>query len=497
VIELDRFDLSDGDVRLVSAGSSSRREMIHFADLHLEIGARYATGNGSTDLAFQLDGQSMLAPSGPLTLKAEARMRGDAAHVAVDGQLLGGTVEARADVDRQRLDATDALVAIAIPRTTLFGFDWGPFRVDGRAHPGGVPTVDALLEIPGIALTAKGNGPSIFKLDARLALNDLSLTARALQGLSGASEPPALGGHGQVNLMLEGPADGVPIGVNARLDGSMESLRIGENTLSGLAVTGHVVPLSPVPGEVDLHVAVASIVAGATKLGKIRLDAGLRQQQLSAELAVASPEPINLSLAGRLDDDRKGFGLSRFELSYPRVRWTSDDKAHIRFADRTLSLERFRLHAQTQSLAIDLSKVADDVDGHLALSQLRLDLLPALLIDPDLKLGGVLDVDVKANGNLDNPKLAAQVRLTQGQFEKASRLNASVDARLADQKIAGTLALSAPFAVVDGQFHLPVDPLAGGPLDVSLNVTRLDLAGALLAAAMVPESMVASRRTFR
>jgi len=457
VIALDRFELGNGDVRLVSASSSSRRDMIHFTHLRSGISARYATGNGSTDLAFGLNGQSVLAPSGPLAIKAEARVRGDAAHVAVAGQLLGGTVEARADIDRGRLEATDALVALAIPRTKLFGFDWGPLRVDGRAHPGMIPKVDALLSIPGVELTAKGDGPSIFKLDARLAVNDLSLTARALQALTDASEALALAGHGQINVTLQGPLPGGPSGANARFD-----------------------------GEADLHVALASIVAGATKLGAIRLDAGLRHQELSAELALAAPEPISLSLAARLDDDRQGLKLSRFELLYPRVHWISEGDARVRFADRALTLDKFRLRSDKQTLALDASKVEDRVEGHLALSQLRLDLLPAPLVDPALKLGGAVDLDVAASGDLDNPKLTARLRLTQGRFQRVSRLSASLDATVADHGINGTLALSAPFALVDSQFQAPVDPLAGGPLDVTLNVTRLDLADALLAAALAP-----------
>lgn len=451
VIQLDRFDLGNGDLRLVSASPTARRDLIHLTNLRSAINARFATGNGSTDLTFRLDGQSVLAPSGPLAIKAEARVRGDATHVAIDGQLLGGTIEARADVDSQRLAATDALVAIAIPRTRLSGFDWGPFRLDGRAHPGAVPLLDLLLSIPGVELTAKGGGPSVFKLDGRMAINDLSLTAQAVQALT-AGEPLALAGHGQLGLTLEGPLGQAPAGLTAHLEGGMDQLRIAENILSGLAITAGVARVSQAGGEADLRVTVASVVAGATKLGKIQLDAKLRQRDLSAALALASPEPVSLALAARLDGDQQGLVLTRLDLSYPRVHWRSEGDARLRFVDQDVSLQGFRLRAEKQTLAIDAAQTSDRIDAHLALSQLRLDLLPALLVDPAMKLSGVFDLD----------------------------------ATLADQKLAGTLALAAPFAEVDGQFHLPVDPLAGGPLDVSINLTRLDLSEALRAVALAP-----------
>ena len=453
VIQLDRFDLANGEVQLVSASPTARRDMIHLTNLRSGISARFATGNGSTDLSFRLDGQSVLAPSGPLAIKAEARVRGDATHIAIDGQLLGGTLEARADVDRQRLDATDALVAIAIPRTTLAGWNWGPLRLDARAHPGAVPTVDLLLSIPGVELTAKGGGPSVFKLDGRLAINDLSLTAQAVQALT-AGEPLALAGRGQLSLALEAPFGEAPVSLTARVEGGMEELRIAENTLSGLAITGRAAQDAKAGGEADLRVTIASLVAGATKLGKIQLDGKLRQRDLAATLALAAPAPLSLALAARLDDDRQGLVLSRCDLSYPRVQWRSEGDAHLRFPDQALSLQGLRLRADKQTLAIDAAKNADWVDAHLLLGQIRLDLLPALLVGPGMKLRGALDLDVKAS--------------------------------VADQKLAATLTLRTPFAEVDGQFQLPVDPLAGGPLDVSVNVTRLDLAEALRGAALAP-----------
>jgi len=267
----------------------------------------------------------------------------------------------------------------------------------------------------------------------------------------------------------------------------MDQLRIAENKVSGLEITGRAAQLSTARAEADLSVKIASVVAGASKIGDIQLAAKLRQPDVSAQLALASPEPLSLQLAARLDDDRQGLVLSRFDLSYSRARWRAERDAHLRFANQTTSLQNLRLRADQQTLAIDASQDPDRILAHLALSQLRLDLLPAVLVDPRMKLGGTLDVDARARGEPSNPTLAAQVRLQQGRFQNAAKIDASLDATLADQKIAGTLAVTAPFAAVDGQFQLPVDPLGGAPLDISVNLTRLDLSDALRAAGTPPQ----------
>ena len=113
----------------------------------------------------------------------------------------------------------------------------------------------------------------------------------------------------------------------------------------------------------------------------------------------------------------------------------------------------------------------------------------------DLNLGGTVDLDVKADGEVNNPKVVARMGLEQGRFRTFSKIGASVDATLADQQVDGTLSVRAPFMEMNGGFHLPVDPLAGGALNLRLAVERLDLAEALRGSGMKPE--VAGRMTAR
>ena len=394
----------------------------------------------------------MLAPVAPVTLEAEVRVRGTQTHFSIDGRLLGGTVQARGDVDSQRLAAADALVSIAIPRTEVGGYGWGPLRVDGQARPAAIPRLDLSLAIPGVQLTAKGgpDGPNAFKLDARLAVDDLARTGKAAQAL--ATTVPAMAGHGDLRLTVGGPLAGAPASWNAGWTGRFEQLRLGENTLTDLSIDGRATHLATIPEELQLSVAASSASAGTTKLGKLELGAQLHQQAISISASLASPEPIRMTLAGHVDDDRQGLMLSKLSLSYPRVEWVSEGTAHLRSQEQKVSLSGLRLHAQGQQLAVDATKDDERVDAHVALAKLRLDLLPTLVAPRDLNLGGTVDLDVKATGQLNEPRVSARIELADGRFRTFSKLNASLDATLADQEVDGTLSFRAPFTEMNGGF---------------------------------------------
>ena len=59
--------------------------------------------------------------------------------------------------------------------------------------------------------------------------------------------------------------------------------------------------------------------------------------------------------------------------------------------------------------------------------------------------------------------------LADGRFRTFSKLGASIDVTLADQEVDGTLTFRAPFTEMNGGFHLPADPLAGGALNLRLD----------------------------
>ena len=488
VIRVDHFELRDGAVLVASTDGTKRKETVHLVGLQSFLSLRYATGNGSTDLVFRLDGRSVLAPLGPLALKTEARVRGHQTHFTLDGQLLGGTVEARGDVDGQRLEAADALVAIAIPRTELGGYAWGPLNVDGQARPGAIPKLDLSLAIPGLEVTAKGGaaGSDVFKLDGRLAIDDLARTGKAAQVLT-TTAVPALAGHGDLRLTVGGPLAGAPASWGASCKGLFNHLRFAENSLTDLSIDGRAARLAKVPGEVDLTVAAASMAAGSSKLGKVELAAKVQRQMLSLSASLASPEPLRVALAGQVDSDRQGLMLSQLSLSYPRADWVSEVPAHLRFEEQKLSLSGLRLRAQGQQLAVDAVKDDARVDAHVALTKLRLDLLPTLVAPRDLNLGGLVDLDVEADGEVNDPRVVARIGLAEGRLRTFSKIGAAIDATLAEQHVDGTLTVGAPFLELNGGFHLPVDPLGGGALDLGLAVEKLDLAEALRGSGMEPE----------
>ncbi len=191
VIRLDRFDLTGGDIRTAVAVGSDRVRKLHVAALNVFASVRYAIGNGSLDLGLRVAGRSALEPTGPLALALELAAHGDAYRVDADGKLLDGTLAAHGNVDTRHLGAADVLVALAIPRRELAGHTWGPVRIDARAQPSAAPTLDVLVKIPGVELTAKDQGREAVAVAGRLAVADLSLTGKAIASPARRSVPSA------------------------------------------------------------------------------------------------------------------------------------------------------------------------------------------------------------------------------------------------------------------------------------------------------------------
>jgi uncharacterized protein involved in outer membrane biogenesis len=202
VIRLDRFDLNHGNVRVAESTDDQPRSKVYVAELGVFAAVRYATGNGSLDVTLRVSGESQVMPVGPVRLAAQLGVRASVYRFDVDGALLGGTLAAHGMVDGEQVDRSDALIAVAIPRQTLAGHDWGPVRVDVKARPQTPPQLDVLVAAPGIELTAKDRGPNTLGLAGRLGVADLGLTGRALRALTAGDVAP-MAGRGQVEFAVE------------------------------------------------------------------------------------------------------------------------------------------------------------------------------------------------------------------------------------------------------------------------------------------------------
>ncbi|HEY4184033.1 MAG TPA: hypothetical protein VGP07_03150 [Polyangia bacterium] len=493
VIRLDRFRLAGGSITFFAGGAANPDTKLHLADLRLLVSARYATGNGNLDLTIGLDGQSVQAPTGPLRLNVDAHVRGTLVRLRADGNLLGGALAARANVDTQHLAGGDAGVNMVLPRLALAGHEWGPMRIEGEAHPGAIPKLDLLIDIPGVELTGKGggaegteNGPARrFDFTARLALRDLTATGAAVRALTGGELPP-LGGSGTVDLSVGGPMAGAPASWNGLLKGLIPELRVGETVVNGVAVQAHAARLAAQPEDATLALTVASLRAGTTPFHGIDITAAWKQRNVTADVKLAGPQASRLGLQARLDDDNQGLTL-RMSLAFPGTEWTSDTSARLRFGGDALSLENFSLVSQEQSIALDGEKVGHAVTAHLALAKLRLERLPAWAVNPSLRLGGLLGLDVRVSGAIDNPRAVAALRLEQGRVQGFSKLGITANVTLADQRVDGTLGVGAPFLDLDAKFKLPADPGAtDAPVDVRVDVARLNVGEALRAVAAHP-----------
>src|SRR6266545_1078696 len=277
-----------------------------------------------------------------------------------------------------------------------------------RAQPSAAPTLDVLVKIPGVELTAKDQGREAVAVAGRLAVADLSLTGKAIGAISG-SEMGPLAGRGQISFAVEN--------ADFQAKGGFEMLRFDTTTLEGIAVS-----------------------------------ARLHEQDVTAALQVSKPARVELALAGRFSDERRVFDLARLMLGYPGTNWALERPARLRSDDSELSLSNFRLVSKQQTLAIEARRRGEDVDAHLALTALELGQLPTSLIDPKLRLDGVLNLDVKAQ----------------------------------QQRVEATMGVQTSFLAATAAAKLSMEPLGpGAPMDVALDIKHLDI-GKLMRAAGRP-----------
>ncbi len=470
-IVIDRGDVAVG---VTPPGSSKGTDpRLHLAALHFAGNVRYALGNGSLDLAARLDGESRVAPLGPLGLTATAQIRGDDLRAEIDGRLLGGSIHVHTTMRGTHIENASGAVALELPAFSLAGHTWGPLHVVGATQPG-VPAVDIGLALPGVAFDGKGGGSDEFTFDGKLTLNDLAVTTRAVADLTGRELPP-IAGRGHLAVWCGGKMSNAPLSWSGRAKGAVERLRIGENTIDDVTLEARTAHVAKSPELADLEIHVASIRAGTTKLGAIALSVAVRGQALSAKASVASPEAVELTLTGTLDTEPHSLALTFFTLQLPDARWSTEGTAHIGYGER-LSLSAFRLRSEGQTIAIDAAKTGDFIDARLAVQNLRLALLPRMLVDPSLHLGGMIAADVRADGTVAEPHVVARVDLEGGRARNWSRVDANLRATLAGGQVNGTTKVEAPFASLDAAFQLPVAVATpGAPLDVRLDIARLDL----------------------
>jgi|GEM_PF-2088810 len=513
VVRLDRFDLTGGTIRMVNGGETTSTK-VQLADLGVHAGARYATGNGNLDVNVGVDARSVEAPAGPLHLVAETHVRGQQVRLSADGTMLGGTLVARADVNGQDLPNAKAHVAVDVPATTLAGETWGPLLVHADAAPGTVPRLALAVDVPGIKLRGDGGPPpgtaagkqdvngstgqigardandkaaaakdAVFAFKARLDATDLAVTAKAVRALT-ASELAPLDGRATVDVTLGGPMANAPASWSGALNVDVPRLTTGETTIAGLAVKAHADRLARDPKDAMLALTITSVRSGKTNVRGIDVSGAWRDKDISLAAKVAAPEVATLTMAARMDDYWQGMTVTRLDLTFPGGDWAMDSAALVGFGGDTLSLDDFSLSSQGQTLAIEGRKEGRAISAHLALEHLRLDALPALFVDPALRLAGELDVNVKASGTIEEPRVVAGLHLQRGRVKGFSKIDLKADATLAGTRVDGTLDVDAPFAALAARFGLPTnvaeDPEA--PLDLRLDLSRLDLSQTLRAA---------------
>lgn len=447
VFVLDRFDVTDGDVHLVAEPRGVRLQL---AQLRLFVAARYALGNDAFNVTLRLTGQGVAGSAAAVGVDVDAEGRlGEAVRFRIDSRAGSAVAQAHGRLDPRHRQSNEGQLKIMLPRARLAGHEWGPVRVDVRAHAGVLQAMNLLVAIPGVQLTAEGGATrdNQVAIKGRLALADFSVTAHAIEAISGQPLEP-VAGRGDVDFAA---------------------------TTSTTLI-----------GDVDLRVRVPWLRTGTTRFARLAVDAKLRGRDFSAEASMSAPQRVSLSLDGAIENSSapdRAIALTHLALAYPGGQWASDATARIRMGGETVSLANLRLVSRGQRLALDGSKTGDRIDVRLALEGIRLALLPRLLVDPSLGLGGMLDADVHAHGALENPSVDAQVELRQGRVRGFANIRAKLTAALADQRVEATTRINAPSLAVAAELKAPARwPAPDEPLELRLDVPRFDIGDTLRSA---------------
>jgi translocation and assembly module TamB len=151
----------------------------------------------------------------------------------------------------------------------------------------------------------------------------------------------------------------------------------------------------------------------------------------------------------------------------------------VGFAARegALTVSPLTLRAGRQTISARMQRRGTQLDAALSLRAFDLARLPRAFVDPALALGGVLDLEARAQGAAARPDLTAKVSLRDGSFKRYRRLQLDADASYVKDQAKGTLAANGVGVALGGRFDVPVKALQHGrsrlPVKVDLTVREL------------------------
>lgn len=410
-IALHRLSILDG---AFAYGGPSGPRQVHVDDLAARGRLRVARQLLEVDLATEARGAHVRA-TGAIDL-ATMQVREPGFSIRGQGIVLADLFAAgppsRFDFELQArgggttLAGLDGTLKLLVPPGRLDGHAFGPVRLDLRAARGRYTLDDLGAVLPGLTITGNGTATAT-RIDAHLRVDarDLTATVRSLAPRGG-PPPVALAGQGRLDVALTG-APGAPA---LRIAGQFPTLQIDANRLEGLTLSA-TIPDVTRPTRVTAQVAAPRGALDGQKLRALTLKLDAAGRDLAAEAHVSAPYPLALTARGRRGAGDGDLTLHALSLRYPDGSWTLARPARVDVGGGKLVVRDFALAADRQTIALDLTRTAHKLDGHVVVGHLDLGRLPRALVPAALGLAGELDLDARIDDQARRPRLALELAL--------------------------------------------------------------------------------------
>ena len=489
IIDLRKLTIRDGTIDLRSTAADPPRHL-HVAALAVDGAAHYDAGQSrvSLDLAVDARGGHLDARGNFDLLQLRALAPGLAVHVRdLDfSQLVEGApsstlaFELSALGGGRDLTSLDGSLDFALPAGRLAERSFGPISLRARASQGLITLADLRAVLPGVEITAKGTASAAtIDLRARVDADDLAALAQSL--VPWGIEPPALAGHGRLDLAVGGRLDAPSL----RMTGDLPRLRVGTSSVESLTLTAFVPDLrSPEAADVDLA-APRAFLGGQTLRG-LTLSVHAGGTLLSASARTRAPFPMTLAVRGFRGSSPSALTIDALDLRYAEASWSLVRPARLEFGGGRFSVEGFALRSGRERIEADLSQSQRGIRGRLVVAKLDLSRLPRAFVPPALGVAGMVDVDARLAGSATDPRLDARVSLSGGRFHGYRDLSLTLDAHTAAARARGRLDVRGLGAAISTRFDLPAAwPIRDGraPLLLDLTLAEIDLPSTIQALA--------------
>jgi hypothetical protein len=421
-----------GWVRLAPDAASDGHPVLS-VDLALDARGAHLAAAGAVDLTTQRTGAQGLVVRGEGIVLSQLLADVPSSHFGFVLRVEGGGTA---------LSNLDGRLTLRVPEGELAGQTLGPMGFYVQAKEGRYQLADLQAALPGLTVTGEATATAAH-VDGRLRVEarDLAATARSLAPPRRAP-PLTLAGRGRLDVTVTGPLRHPALRAAARFP----VIRLGADELDELHLSAVVPDLSrPMRATADAGAARATLGGQAVRALALNLDT--KGSDLAVELRAASPYPLALSATARRGKDDGHLTLRSFSLRYPEATWTLARPARLAFGGdeltvRDLALASDAAHGPRQTIAVDLTRTARRLEGHVVMGKIDLGRLPRVAVPPDLGLRGELDLDARLD-------------------DQRPRLTASLAVR--------RLALRQRAV---GDLRLGVEGDGGKPLSVSVDATR-------------------------